>query len=320
MEEGKKKKKFLRTLGTAILVGIGLGNANANDKNKEVEAGTAKNGIKFEYVNSGQSLPEREKQKLENQFSNNNQIRQEGNPTQNVIQRDNPQNDEVNNAIRDRNKNGGPYPEGSYEEPISKEGLTYIKYNADKFVRTITPERNRIYNRLGGGKVSHSDIVDESGIIDFSALVPSRTYVIEKYAKKYNVNRKFFHTLAILETNYGFRNNTSEKGAESVMQVMPNTLKRFSENGDHYEAAANLILFLGDKFDIDVSYNSNMNDMEIAVIAAGYNSGEGTVENKSDKVFLLKNWYKETKEYIRLVLSVMKANKIKVATKIAKKD
>ncbi|MCA9497135.1 MAG: hypothetical protein KC589_09390, partial [Nanoarchaeota archaeon] len=60
--------------------------------------------------------------------------------------------------------------------------------------------------------------------------------------------------------------------------------------------------------------------MEIAVIAAGYNAGEGNVEKKSDKIFLLPNWFKETKEYIRLVLSGMNENKLKIATKIVQKD
>ncbi|MCA9497420.1 MAG: transglycosylase SLT domain-containing protein, partial [Nanoarchaeota archaeon] len=318
MEEGKKKKKFFRTLGAAVLVGLGLGNANAGDKNQDMNAQNAdNNSIRFEYIDTSGNRDREELPKVlearegKNLPVNNSQMPYKENPQPQIINKENPQNDILNNNIKSRVGNpNAEYPEGGFEEPISEEGLSYIKYNADKFVRTLEVKRNDIYDRLGSGGGAYKKIIDENGFIDFSSLVPARSYTVGLYAKKFDINPKLYHVLAIAETNYGFKKSKSSKGADGVMQVMPETLARFSKNGDHYEAAANLIIFLGKKFKINVRYDSNMNNMEIAVIAAGYNAGEGNVEKKSDKIFLLPNWFKETKEYIRLVLSGMNENKL----------
>ena len=143
MEEGKKKKKFFRTLGAAVLVGLGLGNANAGDKNQDMNAQNAdNNSIRFEYIDTSGNRDREELPKVlearegKNLPVNNSQMPYKENPQPQIINKENPQNDILNNNIKSRVGNpNAEYPEGGFEEPISEEGLSYIKYNADKFVK-----------------------------------------------------------------------------------------------------------------------------------------------------------------------------------------
>jgi hypothetical protein len=106
---------------------------------------------------------------------------------------------------------------------------------------------------------------------------------------------------ALIEAESGFRHNVlSKKGAIGLMQVIPDTAKRFGKDNpwdldQNIEAGTSFLAFLNEYF-----------DGNIPLVLAGYNAGEGAVMKYSRKI----PPYSETVRYVFRILDRYGDNKL----------
>lgn len=115
--------------------------------------------------------------------------------------------------------------------------------------------------------------------------------LIDKYSKKYGVDKKLVHSIALVESGKN-QNARSSSGAIGVMQVMPSTAKSMGENPytteGNIKAGIAYLSYLKDKFNGD----------ENKIISA-YNAGPNAVQKHNGVPP-----YKETKNYVQKVQAV----------------
>ena len=115
---------------------------------------------------------------------------------------------------------------------------------------------------------------------------------INKYAKQYNVDVNLVKSVITAESCFK-RKALSSAGAQGLMQLIPDTAKRFGVT-DSYDPKQNIragvkyLRFLLDRF---------KGDLKKAI--AGYNAGEGAVKRYKGIPP-----YKETRQYVKNVLKV----------------
>ncbi len=126
----------------------------------------------------------------------------------------------------------------------------------------------------------------------FSLVVPNKKidYFLKKASKLYNVDYYLLKSIAKVESNFK-HNVISRKGAIGLMQIMPETAKRFGIRNPYnlkeniYGAAKYL------KYLLKIFHNN------IILATAAYNAGENVV-----KKYQGIPPYKETMNYVRQVL------------------
>ncbi len=112
--------------------------------------------------------------------------------------------------------------------------------------------------------------------------------LVEDAARKYGVDPLLIHSVIRAESNYNpFA--VSVKGAEGLMQLVPDTAKRFGVNNSfnveqNIDAGVRYLKFLQDRFDDD------------ELVLAAYNAGEGAVQ-KYRRI----PPYRETQDYVKRV-------------------
>lgn len=117
--------------------------------------------------------------------------------------------------------------------------------------------------------------------------------IISAAAQKYSIDQILIH--AVIRTESSYRANAlSPKGAQGLMQLMPNTAKNFGvENAFDPEqniyGGARYLKYLIDKF-----------DGELTLALAAYNAGEGAVEKYGGIPP-----YPETVEYVEKIESLI---------------
>jgi soluble lytic murein transglycosylase-like protein len=122
-----------------------------------------------------------------------------------------------------------------------------------------------------------------------------RTHV-DRIARTYRLDPKLIDAVIIVESAYE-PEAVSSKGAKGLMQLMPDTAKRFDVS-DPFNPIANLhggaryLRLLLDRFD---------NDVKLAL--AAYNAGENAVDDYGGKV----PPYEETRTYVSRVLKLYAA-------------
>ncbi len=114
---------------------------------------------------------------------------------------------------------------------------------------------------------------------------------IEQIARLYGLDARLLHAVISAESAYDPA-AVSDKGAMGLMQLMPDTARRFGV-ADPFDPAANLhggaryLRWLMDRF---------QNDLEL--VLAAYNAGEGAVERYGNAI----PPYEETRTYVVRVL------------------
>jgi soluble lytic murein transglycosylase-like protein len=111
--------------------------------------------------------------------------------------------------------------------------------------------------------------------------------LINDAAAKYGVDPRFIHAVIWQESRYK-TSARSHVGAQGLMQLMPETAKRFgckniADNEDNIDAGTRYLRWLLERFSGDISR-----------ALAGYNAGEGAVD-KYDGI----PPYSETQNYVR---------------------
>lgn len=117
--------------------------------------------------------------------------------------------------------------------------------------------------------------------------------LIAKAANKYKLDEKLLHAVIQTESAYN-PNAVSTAGAVGLMQLMPETAKRYGVN-NRRDASQNIeggARYLKDLLEM---FNSNL---KLAV--ASYNAGEGAVKKYQNKI----PPYPETQNYVKQVLAL----------------
>jgi soluble lytic murein transglycosylase-like protein len=114
-------------------------------------------------------------------------------------------------------------------------------------------------------------------------------WLIFRAGEKYGIDPRFIHAVIWQESKYK-PSARSHAGAQGLMQLMPDTAKRFGCNNsndpaENIEAGTRYLRWLLERFDGNIS-----------LALAGYNAGEGSVD-KYDGV----PPYSETQNYVRII-------------------
>ena len=129
-------------------------------------------------------------------------------------------------------------------------------------------------------------------LISFNAVARDINSMVKESAQKYNVPENLVHSVIKAESGYN-QNAISPVGAGGLMQLMPDTAKRFGVS-NRFDARQNIdggthyLRVLLDMFD---------GDTKLAV--AGYNAGEGAVIKYGYKI----PPYRETQDYVKKVIA-----------------
>jgi soluble lytic murein transglycosylase-like protein len=126
-------------------------------------------------------------------------------------------------------------------------------------------------------------------------LAKKRKYhpLIEQAASKYHLDAKLLHAVIQTESAYN-PNAVSPKGAVGLMQLMPETAKRYGVK-NRRDAKQNIDGGARYLKDLLAMFNSNL---KLAV--ASYNAGEGAVKKYKNTI----PPYPETQNYVRQVLAL----------------
>ena len=121
--------------------------------------------------------------------------------------------------------------------------------------------------------------------------------IINAAAEKYRLAPELIHAVIKAESNYN-PEAVSHAGAVGMMQLMPMTAKRLGvedsrDPAQNIEGGSKYLRELLDLFD---------NDLKLAL--AGYNAGEGAVMKYGNDI----PPYKETQNYVKIVLRNMRRN------------
>ena len=118
---------------------------------------------------------------------------------------------------------------------------------------------------------------------------PQLDRIIFEAGEKQGIDPRFLHAVIWQESKYQLRAK-SHAGAQGLMQLMPDTAKRFGCNDPH-DPVANIQA--GTKY---LSWLLKRFDGNVALALAGYNAGEGSVD-KYDGI----PPYNETQNYVKII-------------------
>ena len=167
----------------------------------------------------------------------------------------------------------------------------------DKYGRVILTDqpRNNNYKRLVKTWKGWEEAKSRIALKDFEKNKRKHTSTIDYYAQRYGLPRSLVHAVVTAESAYD-PNAISRAGAVGLMQLMPETAKRYgvSNRRNPSENVNGGTRYLRDLL---LMFN---NDLKLAL--AAYNAGEGTVKQYGNKV----PPYTETRHYIDKVITYYK--------------
>jgi hypothetical protein len=149
----------------------------------------------------------------------------------------------------------------------------------------------RLVDRIEPDEVPHPDLVPAAAT---AGTTPDRPYadIIDTVAAREGVDPRLVHAVIQVESAYKARAR-SRKGAMGLMQLMPDTARRYSvdnayDPGANIEAGIRHLKGLLERFDLSLAL-------------AAYNAGEAAVER-----FRGIPPYPETQNYVRQVLRLLR--------------
>lgn len=137
---------------------------------------------------------------------------------------------------------------------------------------------------------TEKSIKNENKISNLPSTTTAYDNLIEQNAAKYNVDSSLIKAIIYAESRFS-PNDTSSKGAQGLMQLMPDTAKQLGVT-DAYDPAQNIEG--GTKF---MAYLLDYYDGDVPLALAGYNAGPGNVKKYGGIPP-----FEETQNYIREVL------------------
>jgi len=116
---------------------------------------------------------------------------------------------------------------------------------------------------------------------------------VQEASQATQVPSELIHAVILVESNYNPR-AFSPKGAQGLMQLMPNTAKRFG-NVNSWDPRQNILT--GSKY---LRWLLDFFDQNVELAVAAYNAGESAVVNAGRRI----PQYAETVRYVPKVLSI----------------
>jgi soluble lytic murein transglycosylase-like protein len=114
---------------------------------------------------------------------------------------------------------------------------------------------------------------------------------------------------ALIVTESGFSTSiVSPKGAVGLMQIMPDTARRFGVDSDRWKSVEAKLTDPKTNIKVGSRYLRDLINMfpgQLELALASYNAGEGAVQRAGNKI----PNYKETQDYVKTVLSIYQALK-----------
>jgi hypothetical protein len=152
-----------------------------------------------------------------------------------------------------------------------------------------------------GGSSHRSSRSRSAGAYHAGALRVNRARyapLIERVAKGQRLDSNLLHAVVLAESAYD-PNAVSSAGATGLMQLMPDTARRFGVD-DTWDPEANVTA--GAKY---LKELLGMFDNNLALALAAYNAGEGAVQQYGNKI----PPFQETQEYVRRVLDYYRSSR-----------
>jgi soluble lytic murein transglycosylase-like protein len=169
---------------------------------------------------------------------------------------------------------------------VSETGAIVLSSHMDGTAQTLLIEAERV--------PSVAVVVPPAEHADFlQSVPPSYLPFIREASSAYRIPGELIHAVISVESNYN-PNAISPKGARGLMQLMPETAKRFGSNNSsdprqNILTGSRYLRWLLDYFGEDV---------ELAI--AAYNAGEAAVVQAGHKI----PRFSETQRYVPKVLSI----------------
>lgn len=167
----------------------------------------------------------------------------------------------------------------------------------DKYGRVILTDkpRNANYKRLVKTWKGWEEAKSKIALKDFERNKQKHSSTIDYYAQRYGLPRSLVHAVVTAESAYD-PNAISRAGAVGLMQLMPETAKRYGVS-NRRNPSENINGGTRYLRDLLLKFNNNL----ILALAA-YNAGEGAVEKYGNHV----PPYQETKNYVNKVIDYYK--------------
>lgn len=165
--------------------------------------------------------------------------------------------------------------------------------NVVHFTNMPNDPRYRLYKRTPPQRVAVA--YGNTGSAAAQANNPNRrrySAIIDTTAERYQVDPALVHAVIMAESGYN-PNALSPKGATGIMQLMPDTARRYGV-ANSYDAAANIRGGTRYLRDLLQMFNNN-----IHLAVAAYNAGENAVIRHGHQI----PPYKETRNYVDKVIT-----------------
>lgn len=192
------------------------------------------------------------------------------------------------------------------DEPVEKSGHKLVWHKAVIEPQVVVHARKGISRAKRTTRTSaqtKSPLFKPSWISD-KALANRKLYsaIINDAAKKVKLRPELLHAVVMVESRYN-PNALSEAGAKGLMQLMPQTAKRYGviNRSDPRQNVNGGAKYLSDLLKM---FNFNLN-----LALAGYNAGENAVIKYGNKI----PPYPETQNYVKKVLAYYQENRIEAA-------
>jgi soluble lytic murein transglycosylase-like protein len=147
-----------------------------------------------------------------------------------------------------------------------------------------------IYNQIGSGWLVEGRAPSDSYLVERRLAASPWDAAIREAAERSGVDRELVKSVMLVESNFNAR-AISRKGARGLMQLMPETAKRFGVR-DRFDALENIrggVEYLGTLLKLFSG--------DVARAVAAYNAGENAVARHAGIPP-----FAETREYVRRVL------------------
>ncbi len=170
----------------------------------------------------------------------------------------------------------------------------------DKHGRVVLTDepKNSQYKRLVRTWKGWEEVKNQIALQDFYQNKKKYQSTIDFYAAQHGIPGPLLHAVVATESAYD-PNAVSRAGAVGLMQLMPETAKRYgvSNRRNPAENLSGGTRYLRDLLRL---FNNNL-----VLALAAYNAGEGAVQRHGNKV----PPYKETQRYVRKVINFYNKNK-----------
>jgi soluble lytic murein transglycosylase-like protein len=147
-----------------------------------------------------------------------------------------------------------------------------------------------IYNQIGSGWLVEGRAPSDAYLLERRLAASRWDAAIREAAERNGVDRELVKSVMLVESNFNAR-AISRKGARGLMQLMPETARRFGVT-DRFDALENIrggVAYLGALLKLFSG--------DVALAVAAYNAGESAVARHAGIPP-----FAETREYVRRVL------------------